>query len=687
MMSRRCRGFLVVAIIFLASTGCTLMANLPMPFALLRSPITLDTKMLRGNINAPLTSEESCLIRAIAEDISHGMARQDAINGHRVKDQECIRDGASQEQYEILNRIDDLKDLQGQDVLVFVGISGGGSRAAALAAHSMSLIEKAYSKLQEKLQIRQRVPLVSLIDAFSTVSGGSLYAYQVGRSKAFLDLSKDAASLSASHEASDLSHAICGEMYEPPVSHADFSRKLSVWENCFFFNLSRLSNARNVGVLGGVWYLSPGNFFLGPMATFLTDLNYLDVLAGGVTLLGRSVPSALAGHLQREVKHKKLELSPLQADRLETLNGGGAPWETVNPFRLKIGDLSPKPRLYFNTTALENGMPFVITQSITHLSSDVGSLRTARLDTVIPHHKPLSHAYTLEEINSAPSGFSLAHAAMASAAFPLGLEPLEVAKYGYREGYETVYRTRDRLHLTDGGVFDNSGLTTLSDLILYLNKTSTSASKKTVVLVSINAESDDYDLAYPVRETDRDSWYSNSPISMNFPLRTGALGVKAFEAIHFTNKRRAEEIAVREVMHLVEMNKKGAGVQLFYFPISLNQLSSSDSNKLDDPDGLFGRVREVPTSFGISASDELAIEQAANKILSSSQKSGWKVGPRCNGENGDQVVNRLGEALAFALIRKGAGRWDASMWDESEDGTIVSEWCKARAQVKSTPSS
>ncbi len=685
------------SMLLMASTGCTLVSNLVMPIALIRSPVTLDSKVIRGNINGPLSEEEVCRIKLISNDISKGRPRSEAVESRWDMENEkpCVRYSEKQKSgFDHKDEADNLRDLLKSDVLVLIAMSGGGSRAAALAAHTMSLLEKEFNRLQENLGISSKQSLLSLIDAFSTVSGGSLYAYQVGRSKIFLNLAKEAIEAKVAKEDKfnkpmDKPDNIldmpinsrvtdCSGLSYTPVWNEDLLIQLGVWERCFFSYLAPLDSARSVGIMGAKLYLSPANFFFWPLVTFVTDINYLDILAGG---LAYSSVSPNSGLLPPELRDSVLgrvffmqenPLNEQQASRLYRLTGidnkdnkvNYSVLQKYNPWLLKLGDLPKTPRFFFNTTSLENGLPFVLTQHITHFSSDTSPLRTVRLDTLAPHSKPLSHAYTLEEINSSPSTFPLAHAAMASAAFPLGLEPLEVIKYGYREGYESLYPTQDRLHLTDGGVFDNSGLTTLSDLVQYLTTKQKEEGRlvpKTIILVSINAEADDYNLEYPRRAAEQDWWINTAvPFSLNFPLRTGALGIKALEAIHFTNKRRAEEIAVREVMHLVDLKDVNRGVQLLYFPIAFSQLSESDRNKIDDPDKLYSRLKALPTSFGISSSDELLIEQAASSIISSRQINGWPVGPKCSHQDSQgeyQQVYRGGSGWLDSFYQFISGAW------------------------------
>src|SRR5687768_2961104 len=141
-----CTITIICSAAFISVTGCTFVSNLPMPFALVRSPLTFDTKAIRGSINGPLAAEDACRMGLISADISHNIPRHKSILTRWTNGEPCTRYAS----VDRLDQIDDLQDLQQQEVLVLVGISGGGSRAAALAAHTMSLLEKAYNRLQEE---------------------------------------------------------------------------------------------------------------------------------------------------------------------------------------------------------------------------------------------------------------------------------------------------------------------------------------------------------------------------------------------------------------------------------------------------------------------------------------------------------------------------------------------------------
>lgn len=690
----------------LLQTGCTFISNLSLGPALLRSPVTLNTKDSFGPLNGPLTADEACRLNLISEDISNGKSKKQAVENNWLRRDQCTRHRTNESGNHITsNQIDLFEDLTDQEVLVFVAISGGGTRAASLAAHSMSLLEKTLARIQRDMGLANRIPLVKLVDAFSTVSGGSLYAYQVARAKSFVDLvaPESRRAVSDSKPINDRAATIttCNLNLDEPESNEQLIDRITNYEDCFFYNVSRGWAARNIGLMASAFYLSPFNAFIGPAITLTTDISYIDVLAETLSFTGYSVPYKLSRFALRH--WNELSISEDEHARLDRINGGLLIYPNFNAFELKMGDITQHPRFFFNTTALETGLPVVLTQRITHLPSDRFQSRTARLDKLIRPSRPLAHAYTLEEMNSSPASMPLAYAAMSSSSFPFGLEPVRLQKYGFMPGYEAVYETSEKLHVTDGGVYDNSGLTTLTDLYSHLSSNkgvATNSRKQVLVLLSINAEADDYSVTYPTRLALPKPWYDSLPFPLfdfNFiPFRVESLGVKAMEVIHFSNKRRAEEMAINEILRINEAAKN----DLVFLPVSFSQLSPNDPNSIPDTNQLFESIKGIPTTFGLSSDDDFRIEQAANVIVTSEQRHGWNVGPKClsgiarSVENkGDQSVaennkidlkssrnlfseiRRLDEAFAFAVLRKLHSKWDAPELEETSEQSLVKEWC------------
>jgi hypothetical protein len=60
----------------------------------------------------------------------------------------------------------------GEKTLFVICVSGGGMRAAALASHTLSLLEKKYNENRDE----ESPSFVDLIHAFSSVSGGSIFS-------------------------------------------------------------------------------------------------------------------------------------------------------------------------------------------------------------------------------------------------------------------------------------------------------------------------------------------------------------------------------------------------------------------------------------------------------------------------------------------------------------------------------
>jgi hypothetical protein len=657
----------------LASAGCTLLANAPLPLSLLRAPLTIDT----GDRNDPLTDAERCRLQLMAEDAANGVSRTAVKDKYRYRrhDRTFFPYCASAGHDAIESDFDTLQDLIDAPTIIFVAISGGGSRAASLAAHTMSLLERRVNELARELDRPRSAAMVDAIDAFSTVSGGSIYAYRVARTKAVFDRTlRDGPpdlhqSLQALHASRRQKRAACSTEDD---FFADFSR-------CFFTYQGTV--IQNVGLASAAFYFSPTALFLAPALIATTDLNYLDILAGGLSYIG------LFSDLRFEASRSVLAL-----------------YKELWPTTFRLGDLSDHPRMFFNATVLETGYPFIFTKRLMHLPLDSVERRTVRLDVEVDRRlaiqkegsivataappvnhaleirqpKPLAQAITLEELNSSPARFPLAYAVMASAAFPIGIEPLRIVKFGYDPGTRRLHKSAERLLLTDGGVFDNSGLTTVIDLAAYIKerrRLERQDSPQRMIILSINAEGDDYDVYYPKRTPPEPPWYERWFPFRYFtlkliPLRVKALGFDALDVIHFTNKRRAEEIALRRLKDLLSTYGRE---EIHYLPVGLSQLSIHDSNRIVDPHNLFDRIRQIPTRYAISSADSLLLAQAAQTIVTARQGIGWKLGPTCNSQAPQpvpSVITRLDEAFAYAVLR----REDWPQVDNDDPGAR-SKWC------------
>jgi hypothetical protein len=423
---------------------------------------------------------------------------------------------------------------------------------------------------------------------------------------------------------------------------------------------------KSLGPLSALAYLSPTNLFLLPVITFFSDRTYLDILAHSIN------------YSQRRPLFFR-----------ETL----------------LGDLPARPRFLFNAVEVRHGVPFVITQRVMNMSSEVPQRWTARID--LPRYeahdpaRPFLRTLTLEDLNSSPGRFPIAYAAMASAAFPPVMEPLQARRFRRDSS-----PSDEVFLLTDGGVFDNSGLATAVDLFEYVAwEASREAERngepcaKRLLLLAVNADTSTsrgplLELGLPNLRNrtptmhvgrqrkqhslsdsrDTDTAAAEDPatqaaepqagrewgVAGNWPIRE--LGGQGVDRIHFLNKRRSEQIAWRRIEDLVDTFRGRCEVDALYFPVSLAQLYPGDPFFIEpDPDSSlrWEKVLAMPTDFVISGHEDRDLRLAAQTILEADQstgctrpEAGWAVGPDA------EMVYRLEDALSLALIRAQEGRWE-----------------------------
>jgi len=658
----------------------------------LKFPITWEMKE-KTPVNKPLESDvqEALLQRArLLEDGAHlaGSVAVLRCNAEKRDEGEC------------LDPVHDPAEEMNHTT-VLVAISGGGSRAAIFASYTMALLEADYNRLAARFAPDAAPPMIDLIDGFSTVSGGSIYAFHVARRLTKAPDSSRKMPLVDEVEAAE--DQIIERISKAQVDVCPLPTEMQHFNDGQRQRYSHLcltvEDRGPMRKLGTAAFQSVfGYFGLGVPVAVFTDRSYVDHLARGLEFYE---PFSL-------VKVGVPLVNPF----------------LTNPSFVRLGDLPARPRFFFNATALETGAPFVLTQNIMNLPAGKLPRRATRLDIPALHNqaddfRPLRHSLTLEEIGSSPGRFPLAYAAATSAAFPAGVEPLQLRNYDYREVLHRFTPSEAKLSLADGGIFDNSGMMTAADFFEHL------AERRGVhqlVLITINADATEYDLAFKERSFEPQE--SNS-IRGRFPFSFLSPTAESLNLIHFINKRRGEEIAWRQLGGLQSMIQKrelesdlrsallirgpawqsyreslgplaprveeelakGETLSIFtyneaqealgpakdsvhYFPIGLSQLSRDDQNPIREGDSLFRLVRQIGTSFWLNESEEILLERAASMIAQTEQQIGWQIGPNCPGVEDPAEVGRLGEAVAFALLRAGS-----DSWDDPIDATIGSEWC------------
>jgi hypothetical protein len=396
----------------------------------LKFPITWE-KHERSPVNQPLDgSVQEALVRR-ARKLADGV---DPADQEAAFDCEVPRRGVG----ECLDPVHGPAEALGHTT-VLVAVSGGGSRAAIFAAYAMALLERDYNRLAARFR-PDASAMIDLIDGFSTVSGGSIYAFHVARRLA--GPRPQASSLD--QLANEFSPPISQDPLDPCALPSEMQRYDEERRSRYSKLCHTVEDRRPMRTLGTACFQSAfGYFGSGLLFAMATDRGYVDHLARGLEFYE---PFSLF-----------MGATPL-----------------VNPFSfnppfLPLGDIPPRPSFFFNATALETGSPFVLTQNVMNLPGGKLPRRSTRIDRPPLHNqaddfRPLRHSLTLEEIGSSPGRFPLAYAAAASAAFPAGVEPLQVRRYDYREGQRRFAPTEAMLSLADGGIFDNSGMMTTADL-------------------------------------------------------------------------------------------------------------------------------------------------------------------------------------------------------------------------------
>lgn len=532
---------------------------------------------------------------------------------------------------------DDLHDLLDpkKSTLVFVSISGGGARASLLAADTLAYLEEVFNNLVSETS---QLTFFQAIDAYSSVSGGSIYSYYLA-STLIEEYAWQA------NEEQYRENNLAEKRYAPRDIHAKAG------------GLKYPFMAR-AGMYSASSYLSPFNGFVGPIMTFFTERSYLDWL--GMSLHLTSTHPLLSSHATPTTNPLFYEESELFLSKYEKFFG------PFKPGNVTLGMIGDSPRFFFNATLLEIGSPFVITQRILHLPSDKGYEATSRLDLNKPSplwlKKPLGHAFTLEEINSSPARFPLAYAAVASAAFPIGMEPMGLRVYGYDPNNLRMFPTNQLVRLADGGVWDNSGMTTLVDFYEHIVQ-HRPRTPPNLILIAINAETEIFTRENILDNGKEQSFLTKQPIRFNLPLRFGSLGKEGIDLIHFTNKRRAEQMAFERISRLLKDGATELGLNesnVYYFPINLSQLSPQEKYPIElknqeKQEELFEKVKKIKTHYTLDPGDSDVLKEAAKAILRTEQKDGWKVGLQCDGEGEMEEIFRIDLAVAYAILRSHLG--------------------------------
>lgn len=408
-MASRANGTLplaVAALALLSGAGCkSSMETGLFAISRVKSPITYDLRHVE--LNKPLTD----ISRAELDKARAGQPAEMITTNVLGK----------------AERIDDLSDLAEKDTIVMVCYSGGGARAARMAMHTMAKLEATYNKRHGE----SAIPLIDRIDAYSTVSGGSIYS-----------------SLLAAGFHSIQSTNTNAKQRRNGFQSLPKNRRASLL-------------TRNLGASAGLFYFNPSHFGVVPALLMVTEWDTLNLFA-------RTHAYVQQNRFLFTPPQKLMTLADLNRSPRFLFNATCV--ETRMPFVItqsaihRESDANPLTGVSYNPARdwfLE-----------TSLSYSRELLRN-----------PLVHASTLEDIGSSPGAFPLSYAVMASAAFPFIFNPLHLKKHNVTtEEDEDSY-----VRLIDGGIYDNTGIVTALELFSHFEIHHPNPNRK-LVLISINAD-------------------------------------------------------------------------------------------------------------------------------------------------------------------------------------------------------
>ena len=313
-------------------------------------------------------------------------------------------------------RYDSLEDLRAKDTVVMVCLSGGGARAARMAAHTLAALEEKYNAMYP-LETGSH-SLAGRIDAWSTSSGGSVYA-----------------SFVALHSQRGLRTNTFAALAGGGNVH---------------------SATQYLGDMAAFYYLWPLNLGYAPMMQLVTDWDTLDLFAHSLALL----------------QEERFPLVPFT--RNWTL--GDLPERPRFYFNATCRDTS-RPFIFTQSVVHRDlsGDP------LARLAPDPLFRWIENVSPAAAPREPFLHASTLEDLGSPPNRFPLAYAAMASAAFPGVFDPLPLRCYHDPTNSPPWWR-RKQVSIVDGGLYDNSGVATALELFDFLRSTGESRPKKLILL-------------------------------------------------------------------------------------------------------------------------------------------------------------------------------------------------------------
>ena len=529
--------------------GCRTAERTMLAVSRLKSPVTISTPA----VNKAFTTDE--LVSAEIDPWTLKPASTHRINAKLGENPSNFGNGSP--------RFDAYADLRDRETIVIACLSGGGARAARMAAYTLASLEKRYNETFPTQSSAS--PFANQIHAWSSISGGSVYS---------------------SFIAAQLTGSKC-------------------FTNNTFDMLSRETRAlRGTQFLGGMasfFYLWPGNLGYGPLMQFGTDWDTLDLFAHNLAMFHRGTPPLLP------------------FSRMSTL--GDLP-KTPRFFFNATCRETARPFIFTQSVLHRNlgGDPLSGLDADPIIRWIEGGKTTNRFE-------PFRYASTLEDLGSPPNRFPLAYAAMASAAFPGVFDPLWLNCYRlsptnsscFPMDPKKLWWLRETVSLVDGGLYDNSGLITALELFEYLRADPAHRPKR-LVLLAIDADNciQGYTGANPS---------SGVPWQYDLPIRGAIAAVTTIRKLHDSQQCMVTAAIHRHIQSLVDEGAlEYCAVSLKNALTATNNLEQTFVKRIKKHAikqtwsqiqalGVFGLVEDIPTDFVLSNEEDENLEKTVKLLL------------------------------------------------------------------------
>ena len=528
------------------------------------------TKMVHGlsQIQSPVTYRQTRNYPERTKPLSHAES-EPQVSAEELK--ATLSPGGDYDE-EFLTT-DRYSDLLGRKKILGVSLSGGGARAAYFASKVLRDIEKAY----------QPKPFYKEISFYSSVSGGSIVNAYIG-----------------------------AWMYANQIYKRDFLRQ--TWEmDSLDFNSLRDKpfywihnfmkgdgeDSKSCGNLGDIAthiFFDPINLGLPIIYSFFTNQGYSRYLI-----------------LSQEycLQHLLLKNKVTHYRSTNEIAGEfmGSFAYSTNHSSLKLSDLGgfEGSRHYINATILETGQRLVFTNEKYHIHSR--NRLWQRLNDIV----------FLEDLYSSVEEFSVADAIFASMSSPGATEPVVFDVY---DGFITKNDSPNsiaQIHIVDGGVFDNTGLATLVD-IMFDEVIATNAQNQELIILMIDSDNSESKTIEQIIKESSDlnkSSVSHNALGLNLPIKGIDVGIKSALLIYELNKRNSIRLVFYDAYtRLKELNSNGRDISLKIIPISIGCLT----NYLD-----LKEVKNIETYYSISSNAIKKIEKAVENLMGEEYSESLKI--------------------------------------------------------------